>query len=325
MTVDAHPEDLLGAYVVDGCASTAEATTVSRHAAGCPSCAAEIDVLDRTAQRLALTSLRRPAPGLRERVLAAALAARPARELAVGRSLDPYAGQVAKFGQLLARLTPAQWRLPTPGPYASVRDLVGHLAANDGLVAADLGIARAPSASDTGRRWREQADVLLREVSRAGPAVLDRNVRLAGKDATARPLRRPLGEALTQRAFETWIHADDVRTALRLPTESPPPQTIARIVDFGLRLLPAAMDAAGAGHPGQAISLVLTGPGGGGRQVALSATAPGAVVAEVTMPAERFCRLLAGRVPVAEAGAQTRGDPAAVAHFLAVAVTMGCD
>jgi hypothetical protein len=74
---------------------------------------------------------------------------------------------------------------------------------------------------------------------------------------------------------------------------------------------------------------VLTGPGGGERQVVLSASAPapptGDVVAEVTMPAERFCRLLAGRVPVAEAGARTRGDSAAVARFLAVAVTMGCD
>jgi uncharacterized protein (TIGR03083 family) len=337
MTVDAHPEDLLGAYVVDGCASTAEVTTVSEHAAACPSCATEIDMLDRAAQRLAMASLREPAPVLRERVLTAALSARPAREPAVGRSLDPYVAQVAKLGQLLAGLTAAQWRLPTPGPHASVRELVGHLAANDGMVAADLDIpavARPPafashpstSTSDIRRHWREQADGLLREVSGAGPAVLDRSVRLAGKHRPGTPApRRTLREALTQRTFETWIHADDVRTALRLPVEPPPPQTIAAIVDFGLRLLPGAMDAAGHGCPHQAVRLVLTGPGGGERQVALSATAPGAVVAEVTMPAERFCRLLAGRVPAAEAGAQTRGDPAAVAHILAVAVTMGCD
>jgi uncharacterized protein (TIGR03083 family) len=329
MTLDAHPGDLLGAYVMDGCASSTEATTVSRHATDCPTCAAEIDLLDQAVGRLAVGNARRPAPGLRERVLAAALAVRPARELEVGQSLDPYVAQVSKFGQLLARLSAPQWRLPA-GPYASVSDLVGHLAANDGMVAADLGISPAPSTTDVRRRWREQADVLLREVSRGGTAVLDRNVRLAGKEAPgSRPPRRALREALTQRAFETWIHADDVRHALRLPAESPPPEQIARIVDFGLRLLPAAMDAAGAGHPHRAIRLVLTGPGGGERQVALSAARPVApdrdVVAEVTMPAERFCRLLAGRVPVAEAGAQTRGDPAAVAHFLAVAVTMGCD
>jgi hypothetical protein len=89
------------------------------------------------------------------------------------------------------------------------------------------------------------------------------------------------------------------------------------------------MDAAGAGHPRRALRLLLTGPGGSERQVPLSAASPvapaGVVVAEVTMPAVRFCRLLAGRISVAQAGAQASGDPVAVADFLSVAVTMGCD
>jgi uncharacterized protein (TIGR03083 family) len=324
MTFDAHPVELLGAYVVEACASADEATAVTRHAAECPSCAAEIDMLSGAARWLIVSTPQRPAPGLRDRVLSAALAARPAREPAVGPLLDPYVAQVAKFGQLLARLSGPQWQLPT-GPHASVRELVGHLAANDGMVATDLGIAAAPATPDVRRRWHEQADVLLREVSRAGPELLDRSVRLAGR----KPVRRPLREALTQRAFETWIHADDVRAALHLPAEPPPPDQVARIVDFGLRLLPAAMDAAGAGHPGRAVRLVLTGPGGGERQVPLSAARPaappGQVVAQITLPAVRFCRLLAGRIPVTEAGPDTSGDPTAVAHFLAVAVTMGCD
>jgi uncharacterized protein (TIGR03083 family) len=324
MTFDAHPDELLGAFVVEACASPTEATSVTQHAAECGDCAAEIDVLHDAAHWLAVSASRQPAPSLRDRVLSAALAARPAREADVGVSLEPYVAEVAKFGQLLAHLSEPQWQLRT-GPYDTVRDLVGHLAANDGLVATDLGIPPARVSSDVRRRWHEQAEVLRREVSRAGPGLLDRSVRLAG----SAEVRRPLREALTQRAFETWIHADDVRAALDLPAEPPPPEQVTRIVDFGLRLLPAAMDAAGAGHPHQAIRLVLTGAGGGERQVPLSAAVPspdtGDVVAEVTLPAVRFCRLLAGRIPVAEAGAETRGDPAAVAHFLAVAVTMGCD
>jgi uncharacterized protein (TIGR03083 family) len=283
-----------------------------------------MDLLDDAVHWLAMASPRRPAPGLRDRVLSAALAARPARELEVGQVLDPYVAQVSKFGQLLAGLSGAQWQLPT-GPHSSVRDLVGHLAANDGMVADDLGFAAAASSPDVGRHWREQADVLLREVSRAGPALLDRDVRLAGSKA----MRRPLREALDQRAFETWIHAEDVRATLHLPAEPPPPEQVARIVDLGLRLLPAVMDAAGVAHPHQAIRLVLTGPGGSERLVALSAAQPappaGGVVAEVSLPATRFCRLLAGRIPVAAVGARTSGEPTAVAHFLAVAVTMGCD
>jgi uncharacterized protein (TIGR03083 family) len=325
MTLDAHPEELLGAYVVEGCASAAEATTVSRHMAECRTCAAEVDLLDGAVRRLAVSSPRRPAPALRERVLAAALDARPARAVEVAPLLDAYVAQVSKLGRLLAGLSEPQWQLRPTGPHPSVRDLIGHLAANDGMVAEDLDTDEVPRTPDVGRRWREQADVLLREVSRAGPAVLERHVRLAGKAV----IRRPLREALTQRAFETWIHADDIRAALHLPAESPPPEQITRIVDFALRLLPGAMDAAGAGHPHQAIRLVLTGPGGGSRQVPLSAASPtapaGEVVGEVTLSAERFCRLLAGRVTVAEAGAVTRGDPTATAQFLAVAVTMGCD
>jgi uncharacterized protein (TIGR03083 family) len=324
MTFDLHPDDLLGAYVVEGCASADEVAAVARHAAGCPPCADEIDLLSGAARWLSVSTVRRPAPALRERVLATALAARPARELQVGRSLDPYLAEVAKFGQLLARLSEPQWRLPT-GPYASVRAMVDHLAANDGMVAGDLGAGGVPAGADVRRRWREQAGVLVREVSRAGPALLERNVRLAGK----KPARGPLRDALTQRAFETWIHADDVRAAIDLPAEPPPPEQVARIVEFALRLLPGAMDAAGSGHPHRALRLVLTGPGGIRRQVPLSAASPvapaGEVVAEVTMPAVRFCRLLAGRVPVAEAGAEAGGDPVAVAHFLSVAVTMGCD
>jgi uncharacterized protein (TIGR03083 family) len=325
MTLDAHPEDLLGAYVVEGCAPAAEATAVSRHVTECRTCAAEADLLDSAVRRLAVGSPRRPAPALRERVLAAALAARPARAAEVAPLLDAYVAQVAKLGQLLAGLSEQQWQLRPTGPHATVRDLIGHLTANDGMVAVDLDAYAVPATPEVRRRWREQADVLLREVSRAGPAVLERDVRLAGKAV----IRRPLREALTQRAFETWIHADDVRAALRVPAESPPPEQISRILDFALRLLPAAMDAAGAGHPHRAIRLVLTGPGGGERQVPLSAAPPapppGDVVGEVTLPAERFCRLVAGRVTVAEAGASTSGDPTATAHFLTVAVTMGCD
>lgn len=325
MTLDAHPEDLLGAYVVEACASAAEASTVSRHVTECPTCAAEVDLLDSAVRRLAVGSPRQPEPALRDRVLAAALAARPPRAAEVAPLLDAYLGQVSKLGRLLAGLSEPQWQLRPTGPHASVREMIGHLTANDGMVAADLDAYAVPRIPDVRRRWREQANVLVREVSRAGPAVLERDVRLAGKKV----IRRPLREALAQRAFETWIHADDVRAALRLPADSPPPEQITRIVDFALRLLPGAMDAAGAGHPHQAIRLVLTGPGGGERHVPLSAALPvappGEVVGEVTLPAERFCRLLAGRVTVPEAGASTSGDATAVGHFLAVAVTMGCD
>jgi hypothetical protein len=71
----------------------------------------------------------------------------------------------------------------------------------------------------------------------------------------------------------------------------------------------------------------LTGAGGGTRIVDLSATspAPSTVVAEISLPAERFCRLLAGRLAGSSPIAEIDGDPSAANDFLIVAATMGCD
>ena len=161
----------------------------------------------------------------------------------------------------------------------------------------------------------------MRTVAAAEPPVLDLPAPLAGRA----PTRRPLREALTQRVFETWIHADDVRGLLALPPEPPPPRQLRRIADFALRLLPGAMDAAGRGRPHQVIRLTLIGPGGGERLVALSAATPttgSTVVAEVVVAAELFCRLVAGRV-TDYAEVSVGGDARAAADFLGVAADNG--
>ena len=49
------------------------------------------------------------------------------------------------------------------------------------------------------------------------------------------------------------------------------------------------------------------------------------MVAEISLPAERFCRLLAGRLTGSSTSAEVDGDPDAVHDFLTVAATMGCD
>lgn len=323
MTDDPHPEDLLGAYAVDACAAT-EVATVAEHTVDCPRCAAEGARLTEAAHWLGVLTARRPPAALRTRVLEAARAARPAREPEVGQLLDPYARQVAAFDRLLTGLDSEQWRLAT-GRYDNVGDLVTHLTASDGLVADDLGVPARPAAEPhVRRRWRAQADALLREVASGGPRLLERQVRLAGKA----PVRRPLREALVQRTFETWIHADDLRASLRIPADPPRPDQLARIASFALALLPGAIDAAGRGRAGQ-IRLVLTGPGGTEHLVGLSAATgsgpPTGAVAEVVVPLVRFCRLLAGRLSVPESGAEIRGDAGAATDFLEVATTLGCD
>jgi uncharacterized protein (TIGR03083 family) len=273
----------------------------------CPACAAEIDTLSRTAEWIGVTAARPPARGLRSRVLAAALAARPARP----RPGEAYRVQVAELDRLLGGLTPEQWQRPSR-PHPTVRALMVHLAGNDKLVAAAAGVEDRATPLDVRLRWRTQAEAVIEAVGDDGD-LLDKPVRLAGR----RDVRRPLREALIQRGFETWIHAEDVRAVLGLPPRRADGGQVAEIVGFALSLLPGAMKAAG--HR-RAVRLVLTGDGG-----RTDLVGPGAPAAEVTLPAERFCRLLAGRSTPAAAGAEIGGDPVAARGFLAVAATMGCD
>ena len=305
-----HPDDLLEAYAFGDCSSP----DVGPHVADCDKCAELVEVARKSAGWLAVSQLAPPPAGLRERVLTAA---RSVRAPVSTSAVLAYVSQAAEMGALLDSLTPAPWRAPTVDG-RRVRDLVLHLAGNDGNVLADLGTPVAAT-GDARRTWRDRSDGLLR----IGDTLLAHPVRLAGKV----PIRRPLREALTQRAFETWIHQDDIHAAIALPPVVPEPAHLARILGFGLALLPGAMDAAGRGRPGTSVRLVLTGPGGDQHLMALSARGPGdsPPVAEVEMPADRFGRLLAGRVEVTGSVAVITGDRPAALDLLAVAATMGCE
>jgi uncharacterized protein (TIGR03083 family) len=353
MTDDGHPDDLVGAYVIEACPPD-EARSVAEHVSRCPMCAAEVTELSRVAGWLGLATARAPDPALRSRVLSAALATRPAARsdaipvaladhaldawpagrvgrvgdgAEIRRLVEPYRVQVAEFDRLLSGLSQPQWLLPA-GPHRSVRDLVVHLRGNDQPIAAAAGLNPPapddlPSTSDIRFGWRGQAHAVIDLVADQAERLPQRAVRLAGRTG----IRASVREALIQRGFETWIHAEDIRAAVRLPSQTPSAQQVSDIVNFALRLIPAAMDAAGRAHPCKAIRVVLTGVGGATRLVNLSAAsrAPGTVVAELSLPAERFCRLLAGRIVASSTNAEVDGDFSAANDFFTVAATMGCD
>ncbi|MEU4236313.1 maleylpyruvate isomerase family mycothiol-dependent enzyme [Actinoplanes sp. NPDC026619] len=309
-----HPDDLLEAYAFGDCADP----SVAAHVGSCGSCVALVAAAVRVAGWLGAAHFETPPASLRSRVVTAA---RSARAPSDSSALDAYAAEVASLGSLLNGLSPADWRAPVLGG-RTVAVLVSHLAANDAQVSADLGLPPSPPLSAPAAHWRVESDRLLRIVGSRND-LLGHPVRLAGRV----PMRRPLREALTQRAFETWIHDSDVRAAVSLPPVAPSPVHLARIVAFGLTLLPGAMDLAGRGRPGASVTLQLTGPGGGAQVVSLSGADPGRgrPVAGVRMPAERFGRLMAGRVPVAESAASIDGDRAVALDLLTVAATLGCE
>ncbi|MFI6923495.1 maleylpyruvate isomerase family mycothiol-dependent enzyme [Nonomuraea spiralis] len=279
------------------------------HLAACPECSAALALvgLPETAAE--------PPPTLREAVLSGARRRRAPAALGVASVTVPYAEQVALMDDLLAELSLPQWDAPI-ARHGTVRDLVGHLAANDATVAAFMGLPGAGTAREH-RRWRDQAGSLLERVSRAGEVLLGVEVALAG----VRPARAPLRQAMIQRTFETWTHADDIRAATGRPPAPPRDEHVHLIAEFGLALLPRALKGA---RRDVSVTVVLTGPGGGTWTVPLSRAA-GRVAALVSADAVGFCRLLAGRRPPDTFPYAAEGDPALARDLIHAAATLGCD
>jgi uncharacterized protein (TIGR03083 family) len=335
--------ELLGAWALDAC-SEEETATVEDHLAGCAACAAEADRLGQVTAGLATTVAVAPPARLRDAVLAAAVARRPAGE----EASSGYATWVERFDSLLGNLTPAQWRERVIRDL-TVQDLVAHLIATDELLAAQLGAAGAGAPEDpaeldgtlparrsaaaiaehrgrpperTRAAWRAQADRLLRHAG--GPGSLDRQVRLADP----RLPRQPLRTALVQRLFETWIHTDDVRSLLGSPPDPPSERQVAMIVALGVRLLPAALRLAGADRPPRSARLVLVGPAGGDWTISPAGQEAGtrrAADATITMDAVEFCYLLGNRRDPDSVPHRVEGDPAVAATVLRAVTTLGCD
>jgi uncharacterized protein (TIGR03083 family) len=316
----------LAAWLVGAC-SAEEAAAMREHVTGCPRCVADHDVIDRTAGWLGVITATRPPAALRSRVLTEARARRWNPHRLRTEVIDPYLLQVRTLDALLGDLTPAQWRTPVPR-HGDVTGLVRHLAGNDAMVLADLEQQAptpvgGPTAEPAHEQWRAQSSGLVSHLGVRSPRELERPVRLAGRS----PVYRSLREGMVQRAFETWIHADDVRTSLRMVGPPPPSRHLRSIVDLVVTLLPVAMIAAGRGHPGKVARLrlgeateetewrVLLGDG--------DPDADAVVTIHADMAA--FCRLVAGRRTRHDLVLRVTGEEALAVDLLDAASTLGCD
>lgn len=267
-----------------------------------------------------------PERSLRPQLLAGARARRrPAAPTAPWA--EPYAGRVAAMDALLASAGEDDWsRVIVEG--WTLQELVAHLAAKDGLLAASVGAPvlgpaigandslgrtadvqnyeRARSPEQTRRDWRAQADALCRHLVALAP----------GTVATLDGLDAPVSDHVLARCLETWVHTDDAaRTAsLRLP--DPIPEHIHPTADLCARLLPWTMLLSGLDGSGRTLLLTLTGPGGGEWHVPLGvgdAAGGDAPDAHITADVVEFCFLLGGRGDSRSFPADLEGD-LALAH-----------
>ncbi|WP_037899571.1 zf-HC2 domain-containing protein [Streptomyces sp. NRRL S-350] len=218
---------------------------------------------------------------------------------------------------------PSAPRVPPPGgPYATIAARTARMVAEQGALAPQS--VRA--------RWRRQTHDLVRSAALApqGGTPVDYGF-------TVLPLR----DAFVDRAFECYVHGEDVARAVAYPYDPPAPQHLRPMVELVVRLLPRALAAlraarpqhagapVGAGAPGapgaregavppaRRLRLVVDGPaggewlvplGGGGASAGPEAAAPGGEpVASMVLDGLELCQLAAAhrdpdRLPVGEHG-----------------------
>ncbi|RKT16348.1 putative zinc finger protein [Streptomyces sp. 1114.5] len=156
-----------------------------------------------------------------------------------------------------APAVPAERRVPPQGgPYAAISDRTARMIA---------GQSALPPQS-VRARWRQQSHDLVRSAALApqGNTPVDYGF-------TVLPLR----DAFVDRAFECYVHGEDVARAVAYPYDPPAPQHLRQMVELVVRLLPRALAGlraaqpqpvgapAGNGPTARRLRLVVDGPGGG--------------------------------------------------------------
>ncbi|WDO07764.1 MDMPI N domain containing protein [Streptomyces murinus] len=353
-------KSLLGAWALAAC-SAAETDAVEHHLGDCGGCADEARRL-----REAVGLLHQPEtldldPALRTRVLDACLDRRPPR-IPVPEWAAPYDAETARLDALLQDFGDAEWHAPVRLRWfeddaqttrrTTVAGVIAHLLAVDGVIATALGLddplGHAPGASGPSPRteaywrsapfpptravhtpWREQTHALVRTVSFTGGSAGGFTVPYGGFEL-------PLHDAMLDRAFGCWVHAEDIADAVDYPYRPPSPRHLNKMIDLAVRLLPTALAArrrsgrstpprtirhlAPAGHPGRTLRLEIEGPAGGNWLIPLDS--PSATpstdweVAHVALDSVEFCHLAAGHLLPEDAAAGQLGDKEAIRDVL---------
>jgi hypothetical protein len=366
-------KSLLGAWALAAC-SAAETAAVEDHLGDCGVCADEARRL-----REAVGLLHQPEsldldPALRTRVLESCLDRRPPRIPVPGWAV-PYDAETARLDALLQDFGDSEWHAPvrlrwfrddtSTSRRTTVAGVIAHLMSVDGLVAMALGLddplaeilgadgtdgqrvtgpverteafwrtSHFPPTRSVRAPWREQSHHLVRTVSFTGGSV-------GGLAVSYGDFELPLHDAMLDRAFECWAHAEDIAEAVAYPYQPPAPRHLHKMIDLAARMLPAALaerrrrglsapaqsrHLVPAGTPGRSLRLEIEGAAGGEWLIPLDS--PGAVgsaefeVAHIALDSLEFCRLAAGHVPPEEAAAGQVGDREAIRDVLFAAASL---
>ncbi|MFC8668873.1 maleylpyruvate isomerase family mycothiol-dependent enzyme [Streptomyces sp. NPDC057199] len=263
-------------------------------------------------------------------VLALALRSRPAVPR-VAAHAAPYAAAVAGLRALLREVDGhGPWGTPVVHDW-DVRDTVGHLIAADEQLAVRLGLQShtPPSRTTEDTPWEEAwntrtADVIAYERTRdpqetvatwaaraaallATPEAVDPEP--AARATTLMGVRLPVSDHFVVRAFETWIHSDDIGRALGLAVPPPPDAHLWQLVRLAVRVLGMAL-----GPTAPPVLFAVTS--GESSTEWVLGSEDEAVRGELVLDAVDFCLLMGGRYTPDEVPRGVAGDEDAVGNVL---------
>ncbi|MEZ5145409.1 MAG: maleylpyruvate isomerase family mycothiol-dependent enzyme [Acidimicrobiales bacterium] len=255
----------------------------------------------------------------------------------------PPGGGVAPAGHPRAADRRAVVRRRRPPEFAgwTVHDLVAHVATSEALFAQLLGLAE-PSVPETVNANDERTAAAHARHRSLSPtiALAEYEAAAAAIDAAASamteadlehevewwgvPMR--VATVLVHRAFETWIHHDDVRRAIGLAESAPPAATIRTMSRRALGWLPLMLGAGGHDASGRVARVVLGGAGGGDYVVDLTDGSflgddadrdRARVDVELRADIVGFCQAIGNRVPAGGLAYEAEGDTALAADLVA--------
>ena len=294
--------ELLGAYALDAC-SPAETAAIEAVLAEHPDLADEAMRLTRAASWIGATETLVPPASLRDRVYAFALTQRTP-----DGALDTYVSLSRTLAGVIDDLPEAALDETTVNGLTA-HDLVVHMAAQESLLAQEAGSPSLPDLQESDIDARTAALLPRFEgepvsaASRLWQHAVESNRAWAagnvGGTVTWRGIPMTRDDAIVIRAFETWIHTDDLRHVAGWDLVAPAPEELAVMSELASRILPIALALRETEHPGKTARLVLTRDGGGDWLVPLGGGAPdGEVTPDVTLTADvvDWCRLVGDRV-----------------------------
>jgi uncharacterized protein (TIGR03083 family) len=324
---DAEVADLLGAYALNA-VEPGEAAAVEAALARNPDLAREAERLARAAAWLGAAEALDPPSRLRGNVME--LIGNRAADRHAQPSIDLYRAQSERFAGAIDEVRGGALDATTTNGL-SARDLVIHEAAQESLLAQELGFSPLPEVTETDIEARTAAFVehfdgrVLDDAVDLWQRAVDANCEWAATTvepgANWRGLDLPVDDVIVVRAFETWIHTDDLRRVAGLPGEPPAPHHLALMSDLAGRALSMSLVLVGRTTENKTARLVLTGTGGGEWLVAMDGSGPGSGAPDVTVTADTvdWCLLVGDRIAARDLEHAVEGDTALAADLLAAA------